>query len=253
MQWVPWLHHSSLKPELHVKQFPWPFSKWKTVFHSETFCTVKSSGRGGICSRENGKTEVESCDHYCPGAWNEVENCFPQLKPNSQMGHSRVPLAHFHLSLSLTYQNLCHPTHATCPMASALSCRVASLCSIRTSLPVPRGRRRTKLFQFHSCLCTRSKISSSAHSFSWDDALRVSLAEYSQDDSSNLSGFFDRIKLCNRGSVAIIKTILGFVSCLILDIVSRPANSVSVFLQELQSEFLPLVVEAEIVGYIHNG
>ncbi|KAK4795449.1 hypothetical protein SAY86_013443 [Trapa natans] len=61
---------------------------------------------------------------------------------------------------------------------------------------------------------------SPAHSFSWDDALRVSLQEYSQDNPSNLSGFFERVKLCNRGS-------------------------------ELQSEFLPFFVGSDIAGYIH--
>ncbi|KAH1105525.1 hypothetical protein J1N35_009293 [Gossypium stocksii] len=63
---------------------------------------------------------------------------------------------------------------------------------------------------------------SSTPTFSWEDVVRVSQPEFNPNDSSNLRGFFDKIKACNRGA-------------------------------ELQSEFLPFVVEDQIVGYIHKG
>lgn len=50
----------------------------------------------------------------------------------------------------------------------------------------------------------------SSRSFTWDDVVRVSQPEYAPHDSSDLSGFFDKIRYCNRGSV-----ILFFV-CLFL-------------------------------------
>ncbi|XVF88488.1 hypothetical protein PTKIN_Ptkin19aG0055300 [Pterospermum kingtungense] len=59
-------------------------------------------------------------------------------------------------------------------------------------------------------------------SFSWDDVVRVSQPDFNPDDSSDLRGFFDKIKACNRSS-------------------------------ELQSEFLPFVVEDQIVGFIHKS
>ncbi|KAJ4823645.1 Nudix hydrolase 20, chloroplastic [Turnera subulata] len=62
----------------------------------------------------------------------------------------------------------------------------------------------------------------SSSSFTWDDVVRISQPEYAPNDSSDLSGFFDKIKLCNRGS-------------------------------EMQSKFIPFVIEDQIVGYVHNG
>ncbi|KAJ7969645.1 nudix hydrolase 20, chloroplastic-like [Quillaja saponaria] len=64
-----------------------------------------------------------------------------------------------------------------------------------------------------------SSISSANDTFTWDDVLHISP---SPDDSSDLRGYFEKVHLCNRGS-------------------------------ELQSEFLPFVIEDQIVGYIHNG
>ncbi|KAJ4953700.1 hypothetical protein NE237_030532 [Protea cynaroides] len=60
-----------------------------------------------------------------------------------------------------------------------------------------------------------------ASSFSWDDVFRISQADNGLDDSSDLQGYFERISVCNRG--------FG-----------------------MQSEFLPFVIEEQIVGYIHN-
>ncbi|KAI0508142.1 hypothetical protein KFK09_014276 [Dendrobium nobile] len=56
--------------------------------------------------------------------------------------------------------------------------------------------------------------------FGWDDALRA--AERDDDDLSDLRGYFQRVRTCNRGS-------------------------------ELQTQFVPFLVEDEVVGYIHEG
>ncbi|GLT49361.1 hypothetical protein SLA2020_229240 [Shorea laevis] len=58
-------------------------------------------------------------------------------------------------------------------------------------------------------------------SFSWDDIDRVSQPQYAPHDCSDLGGFFDKIGICNRGL-------------------------------EMHSEFLPFVIEGQIVGYIHH-
>ncbi|XP_022749760.1 nudix hydrolase 20, chloroplastic-like isoform X2 [Durio zibethinus] len=58
--------------------------------------------------------------------------------------------------------------------------------------------------------------------FSWEDVDRASQPEFNPHDSADLRGFFDKIKACNRGS-------------------------------ELQSQFLPFVIEDQIVGYIHRS
>ncbi|XP_019191609.1 PREDICTED: nudix hydrolase 20, chloroplastic-like isoform X2 [Ipomoea nil] len=57
-------------------------------------------------------------------------------------------------------------------------------------------------------------------SFTWDDVSRVSNSP--GNDSSDLQGFFDKVKLCNRNS-------------------------------EKKNEFMPFVMENQIVGYVHNG
>uniref|UniRef100_A0A2N9H2L6 DUF4743 domain-containing protein n=1 Tax=Fagus sylvatica TaxID=28930 RepID=A0A2N9H2L6_FAGSY len=67
-----------------------------------------------------------------------------------------------------------------------------------------------------------SVSASATGTFTWDDVVRISQPESVPDDSSDLSGFSEKVKICNRGS-------------------------------EKQSEFLPFVIEDQIVGYIHNG
>ncbi|KAE9600289.1 hypothetical protein Lal_00045589 [Lupinus albus] len=63
--------------------------------------------------------------------------------------------------------------------------------------------------------------------FTWNDILNISQSSTSiqqqhQHPSSYLQGFFHKVQLCNRGS-------------------------------EKQSEFLPFVIEGQVVGFIHNG
>ncbi|KAK0571802.1 hypothetical protein LWI29_021820 [Acer saccharum] len=61
----------------------------------------------------------------------------------------------------------------------------------------------------------------SCSSFTWDDVVRVSQPDYLPDDSSDLHGYFKKIKICNRGS-------------------------------QNQSDFFPFIIEDQIVGFVHN-
>ncbi|PHT53606.1 Nudix hydrolase 20, chloroplastic [Capsicum baccatum] len=61
---------------------------------------------------------------------------------------------------------------------------------------------------------------SAGNRFTWDDVFLV--PESPHNDPSALSGFFDKIKLCNRDL-------------------------------EKQCEFMPFVIEDQIIGYIHHG
>ncbi|CAK9329529.1 unnamed protein product [Citrullus colocynthis] len=64
-------------------------------------------------------------------------------------------------------------------------------------------------------------VSIASSSFTWEDAVHISLPESFQDDPSDLTGYFEKVKLCNRGS-------------------------------DMQSEFLPFVIDDLIVGYVHH-
>nr|GMC63439.1 nudix hydrolase 20, chloroplastic-like [Ipomoea batatas] len=74
--------------------------------------------------------------------------------------------------------------------------------------------------------CRHFTVSVSSHghggsiSFTWDDVSRLSNSP--GNHSSDLQGFFDKVKLCNRNS-------------------------------EKKNEFMPFVMENQIVGYVHNG
>ncbi|KAK2996835.1 hypothetical protein RJ639_024960, partial [Escallonia herrerae] len=57
-------------------------------------------------------------------------------------------------------------------------------------------------------------------SFTWDDVFRISQPQ--EPANNDLQGFFDRVRTCNRGS-------------------------------EKRGEFIPFVIEGQIVGYVHNG
>ncbi|KAK6941562.1 NUDIX hydrolase domain [Dillenia turbinata] len=105
-------------------------------------------------------------------------------------------------------------------------------------IPSPKGR--TSFFSafksslshhyFPKRLNLRSSSSSSSSSslklseisFTWDDVVRISQSDYFPNDSSDLTGYFDKVKTCNRGV-------------------------------EMQTDFIPFVIEEQIVGYIHNG
>ncbi|KAM6582184.1 hypothetical protein CsatB_009186 [Cannabis sativa] len=65
---------------------------------------------------------------------------------------------------------------------------------------------------------------STTATFTWDDVLRLSQPQSisDSDDVTDLNGYFEKIKMCNRGS-------------------------------EMRFMFMPFVIENQIVGYIHNG
>ncbi|KAJ7973898.1 Nudix hydrolase 20, chloroplastic [Quillaja saponaria] len=92
------------------------------------------------------------------------------------------------------------------------------------SMRFPASTPNPSRIEAYSINVTASSVSvSSANDiFGWDDVLRISQSEISPDDSSNLRGYFEKVQLCNRRS-------------------------------DLQSEFLPFVIENQIVGYIHMG
>ncbi|GMN50476.1 hypothetical protein TIFTF001_019628 [Ficus carica] len=66
-----------------------------------------------------------------------------------------------------------------------------------------------------------STSDSTSSTFTWDDVVRISEPESLSDGLSDLKGYFDKIKICNRGS-------------------------------DKKHEFVPFVIEDQIVGYIHN-
>ncbi|GAB4828354.1 Nudix hydrolase 20, chloroplastic [Ancistrocladus abbreviatus] len=79
--------------------------------------------------------------------------------------------------------------------------------------------------RFHSFRCSSqtqtpaNSLQLPATGFTWDDVLQISPSEH---NSSDLSGYFEKIRLCNRNI-------------------------------EKQCEFIPFIIEEQIVGYIHNG
>ncbi|KAJ8436877.1 hypothetical protein Cgig2_004372 [Carnegiea gigantea] len=59
----------------------------------------------------------------------------------------------------------------------------------------------------------------STNNFTWDDVVRIGQSE---SDPSDLTGFFDKVKACNRNV-------------------------------EKQCEFVPFVMKGQVVGYVHDG
>ncbi|KAK9947744.1 hypothetical protein M0R45_003353 [Rubus argutus] len=90
------------------------------------------------------------------------------------------------------------------------------------SFPVPNPL--TTSFPFRPTLPPHRFLTRrhSSDGFTWDDVLRISQPEALPDDPSDLKGYSNKIKICNRGL-------------------------------EMQSEFHPFVIEDQIVGYIHYG
>ncbi|KAK9269088.1 hypothetical protein L1049_000856 [Liquidambar formosana] len=99
---------------------------------------------------------------------------------------------------------------------------ITSLCEATiSSIPIQRLTFPSRSSAHAPIRYSALSISESS-SFSWDDVLRISQPQNAPNDSSDLKGFFEKIKICNRGS-------------------------------EMQSEFVPFMIEDQIVGYIHNG
>lgn len=82
-------------------------------------------------------------------------------------------------------------------LASLYNCK-ASHASAKTSITTFPVR---LLPTARSVSAASMSYSTCSSTFTWDDVVRVSQPEYSPDDSSDLHGYFEKIKNCNRGSV----------------------------------------------------
>ncbi|XP_057447094.1 nudix hydrolase 20, chloroplastic-like [Lotus japonicus] len=106
--------------------------------------------------------------------------------------------------------------------------KFATLCSSIRSRPFSSlSSSSTPSHPFPSCSTFSPKASIKhnlvSSSFTWNNVFRISEPEAStQDHSCHLQGYFNKVQLCNRGS-------------------------------DKQSEFLPFVIEGQVVGFIHNG
>ncbi|CAM8938687.1 unnamed protein product [Rhodiola kirilowii] len=96
-----------------------------------------------------------------------------------------------------------------------------SITSLRHPLPISNRQSIVKYAASKSQTTISVSRAAGSTSFTWDDVHRVSQPEYAPDDSADLAGFFAKIRSCNRG-------------------------------MEFRVEFLPFVVEDQIVGYVHN-
>ncbi|KAG8635793.1 nudix hydrolase 20, chloroplastic [Manihot esculenta] len=98
----------------------------------------------------------------------------------------------------------------------------STLCVPKPFISPPKRRSTAPRFALRALISSTRNSSTSTSSFTWDDVIRVSQPDHVPHDSSDLSGFFEKIEVCNRGS-------------------------------ERQSEFVRFVIEGQIVGYIHKG
>ena len=91
-----------------------------------------------------------------------------------------------------------------------------------------------------------------AAGFGWADALRVA-GDGGRGDESDLSGYFRKVDICNRGMVSFSRapTCARAIVC-----VSAKASYVAVcvgILQDKKGEFVKFLVEDQVVGYVHKG
>lgn len=149
-------------------------------------------------------------------------------------------------------------------MGSSRCCILRSCQFFPSSIPVPRRN-----LNFSSNRPPQSLVSASNHilsgNFTWDDVVHISETKQ-QHDSSDLRGFFDKVTLCNRNSV------IFFTFCNLLICCTRKAHTIILLLcgriyafcdlssfylrdtfQEKQCEFIPFLIDAQVVGYVHNG
>ncbi|XP_031737766.1 nudix hydrolase 20, chloroplastic isoform X2 [Cucumis sativus] len=100
---------------------------------------------------------------------------------------------------------------------------VSSFCNASTISRTTYTTISTFRPKVHRSISVASRpVSVTAGSLTWDDVVHVSLPESFQDDPADLTGYFEKVKLCNRGS-------------------------------DTQSEFFPFVIDGQIVGYMHHG
>jgi len=101
--------------------------------------------------------------------------------------------------MAWTCSNL-HPSH-NIPYSLASSLFISKVShafskSFTTSFPSPSTT--------HTSIKSKSptlSVSATGGTFTWDDVVRISHPESLPDDSSDLTGFFEKIRICNRGSV----------------------------------------------------
>ncbi|KAL7239828.1 hypothetical protein ACSBR2_005658 [Camellia fascicularis] len=99
--------------------------------------------------------------------------------------------------------------------------RISSLSPYNSPISLhlfPKSRFKFSHNSIRDSSSTTISSSSSASGFTWDDVFKISRSE---NHSFDLHGFFDKIKICNRGS-------------------------------EKQHEFIPFVIGDQIVGCVHN-
>lgn len=166
----------------------------------------------------------------------------PIFQVSNQVVDRRHPDAH---QISL----MCHLMACVrLPSAGAAS----SLASFRLSALPPRfarpGIRLTKPPRRFASLAA-----STARALDWDDFVRVAEEVREDEDPSDLRGYFEKVRLCNRGSVSpfSIQSFRSFHFCFILMVFSMWRVWWK-HVQDLQSEFVPFLVEDRIVGYVHN-
>ncbi|XP_002871886.2 nudix hydrolase 20, chloroplastic isoform X2 [Arabidopsis lyrata subsp. lyrata] len=126
---------------------------------------------------------------------------------------------------SYPYITLAFQTRSPSKMASSGFCSLVptvtslfsshALARWRSSSMSPPPLRISRAFS----AATTVPISSS---FTWDDVIETGREEYTPHNSSDLTGFLEKVDRCNRGS-------------------------------EKLAEFIPFVIEEQIVGYIHKG
>ncbi|XP_023530783.1 nudix hydrolase 20, chloroplastic-like [Cucurbita pepo subsp. pepo] len=119
----------------------------------------------------------------------------------------------------------------TCPRIQPMACKSLASHRFRNSLPISsisnasmfsRATYPTASTVHRSKTFACRSVSVASSNFTWEDAVHISLPESFQDDPSDLTGYFEKVKLCNRGS-------------------------------DMQSEFLPFVIDDQIVGHVHHG
>ncbi|KAG7021837.1 Nudix hydrolase 20, chloroplastic, partial [Cucurbita argyrosperma subsp. argyrosperma] len=120
---------------------------------------------------------------------------------------------------------------ATCPRIQPMACKSLASHRFRNSSPISsifnasmfsRATYPTASTVHRSKTFACRSVSVASSNFTWEDAVHISLPESFQDDPSDLTGYFEKVKLCNRGS-------------------------------DMQSEFLPFVIDDQIVGHVHHG
>lgn len=115
----------------------------------------------------------------------------------------------------------------------------------------PFSNRLTSSLKFRTSYARTISVSGAA-SFNWDDVHRVSQPEYaSEDDSSDLTGFFRKVRNCNRGMVK-FDSLVAFDSSELL-CWCWCFHWFWIWVQEFRVEFLPFVVEDQVVGFVHDG